>query len=49
MYIGFPAIVGRYGIERIVNIPMDENEKNLFENSKNIIKKYLAELDENQK
>jgi hypothetical protein len=28
---------------------MDENEKNLFENSKNIIKKYLAELDENQK
>lgn len=49
LYIGFPAIVGRYGIERIVNIPMDENEKNLFENSKNIIKKYLAEVDENQK
>ncbi|MBO8160171.1 MAG: L-lactate dehydrogenase [Thermosipho sp. (in: Bacteria)] len=46
LYIGFPAIVGRDGVERIVNIQMDEKEKMLFERSKNIIKKYLSEVNE---
>ncbi|SHH23275.1 L-lactate dehydrogenase [Thermosipho atlanticus] len=44
LYIGFPAIVGRNGVERIVNIQLDEQEKELFEKSKSIIKKYLTEV-----
>lgn len=46
LYIGFPAVVGRNGLERIVNIQMDERERELFEKSKNIIRKYLAEVNE---
>ncbi|MDK2886606.1 MAG: L-lactate dehydrogenase [Thermosipho sp. (in: thermotogales)] len=44
VYIGFPAIVGREGIERIIGIQLNDEEKKLFENSKSIIRKHLNEL-----
>ncbi|MBZ4650270.1 MAG: L-lactate dehydrogenase [Thermosipho sp. (in: Bacteria)] len=45
IFIGFPAIVGKNGIERIIPIEMDEFEISLFENSKNIIRKQIEEIE----
>ncbi|MDI3473122.1 MAG: L-lactate dehydrogenase [Thermotogaceae bacterium] len=43
LYIGFPAVIGKNGVERIINISMDEEERKLFENSKNIIRRHIEE------
>ncbi|MCD6545700.1 MAG: L-lactate dehydrogenase [Thermotogae bacterium] len=44
LYIGFPAIIGKDGVERVVNVAMNEEERKAFENSKNIVRKYIEEV-----
>ncbi|MGO4937640.1 L-lactate dehydrogenase [Fundicoccus sp. Sow4_H7] len=43
IYIGAPAIIGRNGIERIIEIPLNEQEQAKMELSANTLKKVLAD------
>lgn len=48
IYIGSPAIVNRNGIERIVEIPLNDSEKEKMKHSADVIRKHLKEvLDKN--
>ncbi len=38
MYVGVPTVIGEGGIERIVEIDMDAEEKDMFDNSVNAVK-----------
>lgn len=44
VYIGYPAIINKDGIERIVNISLNEEENEKLEVSKNIIKEYIDKI-----
>lgn len=48
IYIGSPAIVNRNGIERIVEIPLNDSEKEKMKHSADVIRNHLKEvLDKN--
>lgn len=42
LYVGVPAIIGKGGVERIVEITLDESEKAMFEHSANAVKGLVA-------
>ncbi|GAB2489034.1 L-lactate dehydrogenase [Alkalibacterium psychrotolerans] len=44
IYIGSPAIVNRNGIERIVEIPLNDSEKEKMKHSADVIRKHLKEV-----
>lgn len=44
LYIGYPAVINKDGVERIINITLSEEETKKLENSKKIIQEYLAEI-----
>lgn len=41
VYVGYPAIIGKNGVERIVNIKLSDDENQKFEKSKQILKEYV--------
>jgi len=41
LYLGIPAIVGDKGIEKVIDIPLDETEKNALISSAQILKKVI--------
>lgn len=43
-YIGYPSVVGKEGIERLIEIKLDENEKIKFEKSRETIKSLTEEV-----
>lgn len=48
IYIGSPAIINRNGIEKIVEIPLNDSEKEKMKHSADVIRKHLKEvLDKN--
>ncbi len=44
MYIGYPAVINKDGVERTIDITMNDEETEKFERSKNIIKEYLESI-----
>jgi L-lactate dehydrogenase len=48
VFLSLPAIVNRYGVGRVVNIPLDPSEKQALRFSAEILKKYIAMLDSAQ-
>lgn len=44
LYIGVPAIIGKNGVEKIIEIQLNEIEKNMFNNSVEAVKKLVAEI-----
>ncbi|RLL44918.1 L-lactate dehydrogenase [Oceanobacillus piezotolerans] len=42
VYIGVPAVINRNGIREIVELELDEREKELFQNSVDVLKNILA-------
>lgn len=42
LYVGVPAIIGKGGVERIVEITLDDAEKAMFEHSANAVKGLVA-------
>jgi len=44
IYIGYPAVIGKRGVKRLVNIELDSNEKMIFEHSKEIIREHLNKV-----
>ncbi len=45
LYIGVPAIVGRGGLEKILEIPLTETEKEQLDKSIAAVTKTCAEVD----
>ncbi|OCG23754.1 L-lactate dehydrogenase [Gilliamella sp. wkB108] len=42
--IGVPAILNQHGIKKIIELDFSNNEKQLFDNSINIVKNYIAQI-----
>lgn len=42
--IGVPAILDQHGIKKIIELDFSNNEKQLFDNSINIVKNYIAQI-----
>ena len=38
LYVGVPVIIGAGGVERIVEIQLDDDEQGMFDNSVNAVK-----------
>ena len=46
LYVGAPAMIGANGIERVVNLMLNDDEADMFENSVNAVRKLIAECQE---
>jgi len=44
-YVGVPAILGKNGIEKIIEFSLDEEEKSLLDNSVNAVKSLVADME----
>ncbi|MBM5782049.1 MAG: malate dehydrogenase [Pelagibacterales bacterium] len=44
LYIGVPAIIGKNGVEKIVEIQLNNEEQEMFNNSVDAVKKLVSEL-----
>jgi len=44
-YVGVPAILGKNGIEKIIEFSLDEEEKSLLDNSVNAVKALVADME----
>ena len=44
MAISLPTIVGRRGIEEVLNLPLSARERTAFQQSAQMLKNHLAEL-----
>jgi len=43
-YVGVPVILGEKGVEKIIEIDLNEEEKALFDNSVNAVKNLVADM-----
>jgi malate dehydrogenase len=46
LYVGVPVVIGENGVERVVEINMDKDERAMFDHSVNAVKELNAALDE---
>ncbi len=44
IYIGYPAVINKDGVERTIDITLNDEETEKFESSKSIIKEYLESI-----
>ena len=44
LYIGVPAIIGKNGVEKIIELQLNSEEKTMFDNSVDAVKKLVAEI-----
>jgi malate dehydrogenase len=44
-YVGVPAVLGAKGVEKVLELSLDENEQALFDNSVNAVKKVVADME----
>lgn len=44
-YVGVPAVLGENGVERIVELSLDEEEKSAFDNSINAVKTLISDME----
>ena len=49
VYIGVPALINRSGIREVIEMPLDEEEKSLFDNSVKVLKDIQAPFEKNFK
>jgi malate dehydrogenase len=42
MYVGAPAVIGAGGVERVIEFPLDEAEKDMFAKSVDSVKGLVA-------
>jgi len=42
LHVGVPAVIGKHGIEEIIELHLTEKEQKLFEESCNVIRKHIA-------
>jgi len=45
IYIGYPAVLGRVGVEKIINLKLTSEEEAKLEDSKNVIRKAINEIE----
>lgn len=45
LYIGYPVIIGKEGINRQIELEISEGEKDMFEKSKGILRAYINEIE----
>ena len=43
-YIGYPAIIGKNGVEKVVKLPLNDEEDKKLHSSADLIKKHIAQL-----
>jgi malate dehydrogenase len=43
LYIGVPAVIGKNGVEKIIEVKLNVQELTMFNNSVNAVKKLIAE------
>jgi len=46
LFVGVPVILGKNGVEKVIEVDLTEDEKNSFQNSINAVKKTVGEVDE---
>ena len=46
-YLSVPTIVGKNGVEKVLNIEFSEEEKEKFVSSANLMKQYIDRINEN--
>lgn len=44
LYIGVPAVIGKNGVEKIIELQLNSEEKPMFDNSVEAVKKLIAEI-----
>lgn len=44
-YVGVPAILGKNGVEKVLEFPLNQEEKNLLDNSVNAVKTLVADME----
>ena len=44
LYIGVPAIIGKNGVEKIIELQLNSEEKTMFDNSVEAVKKLITEI-----
>ena len=44
LYIGVPAIIGKNGVEKVIELQLNSEEKTMFDNSAEAVKKLVAEI-----
>ncbi|KEI07178.1 L-lactate dehydrogenase [Clostridium botulinum] len=44
VYMGVPTVIGKNGVEKIIELELTDTEKEKFNNSANVIKKYIKKL-----
>ena len=44
LYVGVPVIIGKNGVEKIIEFPLNQTEKQAFDNSVEAVKKILASV-----
>ncbi|HAJ19024.1 MAG TPA: malate dehydrogenase, partial [Rhodospirillaceae bacterium] len=46
LYVGVPVVIGENGVERVVEINMDKDERAMFDHSVNAVKELNAALED---
>lgn len=44
LYVGVPTIIGKGGIEKIIELPLDENERQMFDHSVSAVKELVSAM-----
>lgn len=44
LFIGVPVVIGEKGIEKIIELPLNENEKNMFQKSVDAVEGLIQAL-----
>ena len=44
IHAGVPCVIGKDGIEQIIEIPLTDKEKEKFENSCRVIREYISRI-----
>jgi malate dehydrogenase len=47
MFVGVPVIIGNSGIEKVIEVPLTENERTLLSKSIDSVKKSVNEVNKN--
>ncbi len=44
LYVGVPVVIGKNGVEKVIELPLNDQEKESFDNSVSAVKKLLASV-----
>ena len=46
IYTGVPTIIGKNGVESVLEIPLTQDELNAFKHSNNVLREYMKTIGE---